>query len=107
MTKKRAVFLFGAGATLAWNSPTTSELTELVRTTGFKCADNSTRITEFIYATLIANGYPSRDVNFETIISVVEDLIIHYSKFDTDLPVASISSVFLPLVMRRSYSIIP
>ncbi len=95
MTKKRTVFLFGAGATLAWNSPTTSELTDLVRTTGFKCADNTTRITEFIYSTLLANGYPSRNVNFETIISVVEDLIIYYSKFDKDLPVESISKVFL------------
>jgi len=95
MTKKRTVFLFGAGATLAWNSPSTSELTDLVRTSGFKCADNSTRITEFIYSTLLANGYPSRNVNFETIISVVEDLIIYYSKFDKDLPVESISSVFL------------
>lgn len=95
MTKNRKVFLFGAGATLAWNSPTTSELTDLVRTTGFKCADNTTRITEFIYSTLLANGYPSRNVNFETIISVVEDLIIYYSKFDEDLPVESISSVFL------------
>jgi hypothetical protein len=95
MNKNRTVFLFGAGATLAWNSPTTSELTDLVRTTGFKCADNTTRITEFIYSTLLANGYPSRNVNFETIISVVEELIIYYSKFDDDLPVASISGVFL------------
>lgn len=95
MTKKRTVFLFGAGATLAWNSPSTSELTDLVRTSGFKCADNTTHITEFIYSTLLANGYPSCNVNFETIISVIEDLIIYYSKFDKDLPVKSISSVFL------------
>lgn len=95
MTNKRTVFLFGAGATLAWNSPTTSELTDLVRTSGFNCADNTTRITEFIYSTLLANGYPSRNVNFETIISVIEDLIIYYSKFDKDLPAESISSVFL------------
>jgi hypothetical protein len=95
MGKKRSVFLFGAGATLAWNSPTTSELTELVRSTGFKCADNVTRITEFIYNTLLANGYTSHDVNFETIISVIEELIVYYSKFDNELPVASISSVFL------------
>jgi hypothetical protein len=95
MTKKRTIFLFGAGATLAWNSPSTSELTDLVRTSGFKCADNTTRITEFIYRTLLANGYPSRNVNFETIISVIEDIIIYYSKFDKDLPVESIPSVFL------------
>lgn len=95
MTEKRTVFLFGAGATLAWNSPSTSELTDLVKTSGFRCADNTTHITDFIYKTLLANGYPSCNVNFETIISVIEDLIIHYSKFARNLPAESISSVFL------------
>lgn len=95
MSKKRAVFLFGAGATLEWNSPTTGELTDLVRTTGFHTTDNSAPITDFIYTTLLTSGYPNPAVNFETIISVIEELIIYYSKFDTNLTVPSIANVFL------------
>ena len=95
MSRKRTVFLFGAGATLEWNSPTTSELTDLVRQSGFKTADNATTITDFIYTTLLASGYPSHAVNFETIISVIDDLIVYYSNFGNRLTVPSISNVFL------------
>src|SRR6185436_14544782 len=83
MTKKRAVFLFGAGATLEWNSPTTRELTDLIRETGFRTSNNTTTITDFIYSTLLESGYPSHAINFETIISVIEELVVYYSKFDT------------------------
>lgn len=95
MNKTRTVFLFGAGATLEWNSPTTSELTDLIRQTSFRTTDNATTITDFIYSTLLRSGYAGHTVNFETIISVIEELIIYYSKFDKGLTGPSISSVFL------------
>lgn len=82
MKKKRIVFLFGAGATLHWNAPKTSELTDLVRQIGFKCSDNETYITEFIYQKLIANGNNEIEINFETIINVIEELIVYYSYFN-------------------------
>lgn len=94
---KHTVFLFGAGATLAWNSPTTSELTNLIRQSGFKTADNQTFITEFIYARLLENGYTTNDINFETIISVLEELVIHYSQFNAHSKTPSLMSSFLTL----------
>jgi hypothetical protein len=53
--KKRSVFLFGAGAAISWKGPFTSEITQLIRESGFKTNDG-TRITEFIYQTLISAG---------------------------------------------------
>ena len=95
MERKRTVFLFGSGATLAWDSPTTSDLTTLIRETGFKTTDNKTTITEFIYTTLLANGYSTNEVNFETIISVIEELIVYYSQFNADTRIPSLLSSFL------------
>ena len=94
MQQKRTVFLFGSGATLAWGSPPTSELTELIRESGFKTTDNKTPISEFIYTTLLDNGYSSNDVNFETIISVIEELIVYYSQFNSDTKTPSLVSRF-------------
>ncbi|MCW3091408.1 MAG: hypothetical protein JWP81_2477 [Ferruginibacter sp.] len=82
MKKKRTVFLFGAGSLLHWNSPKTSELTDLIRSRGFKTSDNETYITEFIYQKLIANGNKESEVNFETIINVIEELVVYYSYFN-------------------------
>jgi hypothetical protein len=93
MEQKRTVILFGSGAALAWGSPTTFDLTTIVRERGFKTTDNSTTITEFIYATLRAYGYSESDVNFETIISVIEELIVYYSQSGTQIP--SLLSVFM------------
>lgn len=90
MGKKRSVFLFGAGAPLLWESPTTSELTALVRKSGFKTCSNEIYITEFIYKTLISNGFKPADVNFETIINVIEELLVYYSQFDSIKKVPSI-----------------
>ena len=91
----RTVFLFGAGATLPWGSPTTAELTQLIREIGFKTKNNDVTITEFIYQQLRANGYSAYEVNFETIISVIEELIIYYSQFTAEAKVPSLLSVFL------------
>jgi hypothetical protein len=95
MHQKRTVFLFGSGAALEWNSPTTSELTKLIKETGFKTTDNKTTITEFIYQTLRANDYSDSDVNFETIISVIEELIVYYSQSDPGTKIPSLLSCFL------------
>ena len=82
MSKRRSVFLFGAGATLDWGSPLTSELTDLILASGFKIKGNKKTITRFIYETLLANGFRSWEVNFETIINVIEELIVYYGRFN-------------------------
>lgn len=80
----RTVFLFGAGAAIDWGGPTTDELTNLIRKTSFKISDNTTSITDFIYSKLVQENYfPEHDVNFETIINVIEELISYYSSFNT------------------------
>ncbi|CAL1518572.1 SIR2 family protein [Chitinophaga sp. MM2321] len=80
MTKKRNVVLFGAGAVIDWGGPKTPDLTDFVRNCGFYTRDGKTRITEFIYNKLInAPGYDKNDINFETIINVIEELIVYYA----------------------------
>lgn len=94
MIKKRTVLLLGAGAVIDWKGPSTCELTKSIRETGFFCIDNETRITEFIYQKLICNGYDKNDINFETIINVIEELIIYYSSFNCDKKTPSLLNVF-------------
>ncbi len=91
---KRNIFLFGAGATLEWGSPLTSELTTLIRSNGFKTIDNNTTITEFIYQTLLSNGFKESDINFETIINVIEELIVYYSYFNGEKKLPSLLQPF-------------
>jgi hypothetical protein len=80
MKKRRNVFLFGAGAVLDWGAPCTPKLTKIVRESGFYTSDGKTRITEFIYQTLInTSGYSEQDINFETIINIIEELMVYYS----------------------------
>jgi hypothetical protein len=92
MRKKRRAFLFGAGAALEWGAPKTSELTDLILNSGFKITDNRKRVTQFIYETLLDNGY--KNVNFETVISVIEELVVYYSNFDLANDIPSIYSCF-------------
>lgn len=81
--RKKSVFLFGAGATFPWGSPSTWDLTELILDSGFFIrTEERKRITRFIYDILIECGYPKSQVNFETIINVIEELIIYYSNFN-------------------------
>lgn len=98
--KKRGVFLFGAGAVLEWGGPTTLELTKLVRESGFPIADSKTKVTEFIYQKLISFGYSPDEINFETIISVIEELIIFYSEFDKEKQIPSILAPFFSFNWR-------
>jgi len=94
MIKKRTVILLGAGAVIDWNGPNTSELTKLIRESGFYCNDNKTRITEFIFQSLVKSGYDEKEINFETIINVIEELLVFYSSFDKDKEIPSLPKVF-------------
>lgn len=85
MNKKR-VFLFGAGAVLEWGAPSTWELTNMILKSGFCTTDNKTTITQFIFDKLLDAGYTAKEVNFETIISVVEELIVYYSPYKENVP---------------------
>ncbi|MDN5289647.1 MAG: hypothetical protein JWR38_5926 [Mucilaginibacter sp.] len=91
----KTTILFGAGAVLSWNAPSTAELTDLVLSSGYYMTDNSTRITKFIYTTLIEDcNYPKEFVNFETIINVIEELIVYYSYFNSGKKIKSIQQAF-------------
>ncbi|MCG7859950.1 hypothetical protein MD537_23420, partial [Flavihumibacter sediminis] len=71
--------------------PTTSELTELIRNVGFKCTDNETTITEFLYNTL---SDKKKDVNFEMIISAIEELASFHAKSQNNSQPSIIGSLF-------------
>ncbi|EPR69026.1 SIR2 family protein [Cyclobacterium qasimii] len=80
MNKNNNVFLFGAGAMIDWAGPTTQELTEQIRKEGFKVSNSEQKLTDYIYEQLI-KVYDKDDVNFETIINVIEELSVYYSEF--------------------------
>lgn len=93
--KKRDVFLFGAGAVIDWKGPTTSWLTERIRKTGHKTASGQC-ITDKIYEALVEKcKLKEDDVNFETIISVVEELIVYYAGYTGTESQLSLTSPFL------------
>lgn len=94
MIKKRTVLLLGAGSVIDWKGPSTCELTKLIRESGFYCNDNKTRITEFIFQSLVKSGYEEKEINFETIINVIEELLVFYSSFDNDKETPSLLKVF-------------
>ena len=83
MEKKRKTFLFGAGAALEWGAPKTWELTDLILNSGFKTCDGTTTITRFIYQKLLDQGYTETNINFETVISIIEDFVVFYADHDT------------------------
>ena len=89
MNKKRNVFIFGAGAVMDWNAPSTEALTKIILQSGYKTYDNKTTITRYIYDRLIDAGYEEREVNFETIINVIEELIVYYSTSDSQYRLSS------------------
>lgn len=96
MERKRNVFLFGAGAVIDWGAPTTCDLTKKVLESGFLVTDNKTRVTKFIYDKLKdCSKYSDKDINFETIINVVEELIVYYSYFNKETKIPSLISSFL------------
>jgi len=71
----RNIILFGAGAVIDWGGPNTDELTDIVVTSGFETKEGE-KITDRIKSILENKGHT---VNFETILSVIEEIIIYYS----------------------------
>lgn len=98
--KKRSVYLFGAGAVLDWGGPTTAELTELVRSSGFPIANSDIKVTEYIYQKLMDAGYTADEINFETIITVIEELIVYFSESNKKKQTPSILAPFLTFGLR-------
>ena len=89
------MILFGAGAVIDWGAPKTPDLTELVRNSGFYAKDGKTRITEFIYTKLLDDpGYTEKDINFETIINVIEELIVYYANHGLMKKVSALMKLF-------------
>lgn len=117
MTKNRNVFLFGAGAVLAWNGPKTKCagkqnsnekqktegkshpccLTHLVLNNGFKSKDGEF-ITKEIYDALLENGFSEEDINFETIIDVIEELSGYFAPYSDTTNV----SLLFPFIKKQS-----
>src|SRR5690606_2209525 len=95
MNKNRTVLLFGAGAAMSWGAPGTYELTQLVRKSGYFTVSGDTTITEFIYQQLLKQpNYTENDINFETIINAIEELIVYYSYFDGQRKLPSILNTY-------------
>ncbi len=94
--KKRTVILFGAGAAIPWGGPSTRSLTELIKDSApaFLCNDGQTKIVDFVFNSLTASGYKSEEINFETIINVIEEFIAHYAYFDENRKLPTINKSF-------------
>jgi len=95
MKENREIFLFGAGAVVDWEGPKTSDLTKLVRESGFTLKNSDTKITEYIYQRLLKSGYIDSEINFETIINVIEELVVYHSEFNKDTRTPSLLKTFL------------
>lgn len=95
MEKTLEVFLFGAGAVNDWQAPTTSEITEKIRASGFCMKNSDIKITEFIYQRLLKCGYKDSEINFETIINVIEELIVYNSEYNSETQTPSLLKSFL------------
>ncbi|PNW26933.1 hypothetical protein [Formosa algae] len=79
--KNRIVYLFGAGAVMDWEAPSTPELTKLLCTSGFFCKGSEKRVTQMIFE-LLSNHIQEEEINFETILSAIEELSIYFSAKD-------------------------
>ena len=78
-----------------WNGPSTPELTNIVRESGFFIKNSKQTITDFIYKNLIKKGFQKEELNFEIIINVIEELIIYYSEYNRELKTPSILRSFI------------
>jgi hypothetical protein len=88
--EKRIVFLLGAGAALDWhNAPTTNVITQRLIKGGFKNKKGKT-VTSVIYEWLLNKSEGKGDINFETIINVIEDFI-HYWSLDDSTQIHGLS----------------
>jgi len=82
--KRKVVFLFGAGAPLIWDAPTTKGITDLVRSSGYNIKNSDQKITEFIFQKCLEEGLPETDINFETILAAIEELIVYHANVYKD-----------------------
>ena len=97
MNRKRTVFLFGAGAVIDWGGPKTEDLTKLMIRTGFYCKGNNKRISEKIFE-ILSGYFPENEINFETILNVIEELIGFYSSKNYKEP----NSIFYPFFKSKA-----
>lgn len=95
--KKRIVYLFGAGAVMDWKAPSTGCLTKLICKSGVKCKDSDKYVTQFIFEKLTTT-LPEDEVNFETILNAIEELMVYYSSSDYKKH----SSIIYPLLQIRT-----
>ncbi len=95
MAKNKEIFLFGAGSVIDWGGPTTSELTDLIRNYAFPIRDSKITITNYIHKRLLDNGYSESEINFETIINVIEELSIYFSEYNKKTQTPSLLRAFL------------
>ncbi len=80
MSKKgRIVCLFGAGAVMPWQAPSTDDIDRLIRESGINVKGSNTKISEYFFNKLKEGDENSKDINFESIINVFEELILYYS----------------------------
>ncbi|MEQ9300100.1 MAG: SIR2 family protein [Cyclobacteriaceae bacterium] len=96
MKKKKVVYLFGAGAAIPWDGPKTSDLTSAILNSGFYCKDGKTRVTQKVFDVL-SLSFDESEINFETIMSVLEELIVIHS---SDNHFATNSFLF-PFVQKK------
>ncbi|MEH6407294.1 MAG: hypothetical protein V7767_08445 [Leeuwenhoekiella sp.] len=95
MSTPNKIFLFGAGSIIDWGGPLTSELTDHIRQIGYPIKNSNQKLTDYIYQTLLDNGFEESEVNFETIISVIEELAIYFSEFNAKNQTPSLLRNFL------------
>lgn len=95
MEKTSEIFLFGAGAVIDWGALSTADITERIRRKGFSIRNSDMKITEFIYQRLLKCGYNADEINFETIINVIEELIVYNSEFNSKTQTPSLLKSFL------------
>ncbi|MBD0402828.1 SIR2 family protein [Flammeovirga sp. EKP202] len=91
--KTKTTFLFGAGAAIPFNGPTTHDLTQIALKIGPNIRDEEKTITQYIFDKLLDAGFSEDEVNFETLIAVLEELYIFYA--NTHNNISSFYSVFL------------
>jgi hypothetical protein len=96
MERKRITYLFGAGAVIDWKAPFTTDLTELICDSGFVCKHEEKRVTQKLRE-ILSNYFPFDEINFETILNAIEELMVYYSSKDYDKP----NSILFPFLTER------
>jgi len=76
--KKRILFLYGAGATVDWDGPKTTQMTECIIKDDRFITNNNKTWGSFIYDLLLEYYEEKEKINFETIIDFVETLLMYY-----------------------------